>query len=197
MRPLLIILAVVVGAGCDVWGGRSSGPEHQIVERGGARVLVVNRSDGKAELTVGPALDQIFMLFGAQTDNIAEYEDAWVAGIPIETASHLAKRYPDFHMCKSRGAGEAQSQTQDIGLVSDKAPVRDQLTAIVKEFHRQLGLKSDGRRVCVRLVGSGLQLARFEKGGAPITVVNQGNRPLEVFVEQVESLDCEPLLSKY
>ncbi|MBI4635243.1 MAG: hypothetical protein HY727_02735 [Candidatus Rokubacteria bacterium] len=171
------------------WGG---GGSYKFVPRGEGRALLVTKGDSKVDFTVGRDVDETFMLFGAQTDAGAEYLSAWFAGITMPTAIALYKRYPDFHMCKSAGAAEAQRSVQDLSVVSDQAAVRDELAAFVKDFHERI--RSGGRRLCLRLVGHELELNSWEYGGAKMAFGSDLKKN-NLFVDRVEAYDCQELLT--
>ncbi len=65
------------------------------------------------------SVEDTYVLFGgdaAQRRNQATH--ASFAGLPLRYAQAIAGRHPDFYMCKSPGAAEAQRLTESVNVVA-------------------------------------------------------------------------------
>lgn len=119
----------------------------------------------KATFTVNEPVEETYMLFGA---SVREFNasHAWLFGLEIDTARRIAQRYPDFHLCKSPGAPEAQRLAKHVQVVADRRTL-SKLSEAAKLFEDHLG-RGD-QRICVTLRGEELTLEQLESGGQVLT----------------------------
>ena len=82
--------------------------------QGGGQVLVAD-ADAIATFTPAGEAEQTYMLFGGRVGDWVDGH-AWLAGLELDDARRIARRHPDFHLCKSPGASEAIVQLAEAPL---------------------------------------------------------------------------------
>jgi hypothetical protein len=194
----LLVFALLAGA---VWlaanhVGISLDPRGVGTSVDGRQVV---RDAGQLEATFSRfgTLDDAYMLFGGDAN---EHRNSLThgifAGLPIRHARLISARYPDFHMCKSPGAREAQSLTEDLTVVAANRAARSGLEEAIRLFHQRI--RGDGERTCVRVSGAPLQLdsVRVKQNDEDIThqVKQAYARSNLVLAERIEVEDCQALL---
>jgi hypothetical protein len=159
---------------------------------------VVHQS-GQIEATFSKfgSLDDAYMLFGGDADHRRNsLTHAIVVGLPIRYARAISARYPDFHMCKSPGAAQAQSHTEDLSVVAATRAARNSLEEAIRLFHQRV--RGNGERTCIRVSGAPLQLdsVRVIQSGENLTrQVGQAYERMKlVLAERVKLEDCRKLL---
>jgi hypothetical protein len=142
-------------------------------------------------------LEATWMVFGGdaggQRNALAH---ATVAGLDLRHARALAARHPDFHLCSSPGAREAQGLTEVYSLVASTGAVRDAAREAVRQHDERI--RRGGERTCLRVRGAHLDLqgARVAADGRDISseVVPAFRQVRFVLAEEAEVADCGPLL---
>jgi hypothetical protein len=167
----------------------------------GARVeggqLVRDAGDFEARFSMVGSLDDAYMLFGGQmTHQRNSLTHAVVAGLAIDHARLISASYPDFHLCKSPGAPQAQRYTEDLSLVAADRAARNTLEEALELF--QSRLRGGGDRTCIRVIGAPLVLdsVRLAQHDEDITqeVAPAFDRSNFVLAKGVVIEDCAALL---
>ena len=161
------------------------------------RQLVVETEDLEFRFDRFGSLSESYMVFGGNNDQMKNsLTHATLAALPMSDARLIAQRYPDFHMCKSPGAKQAQRATKTMSVVGGGASARRNLIKVV-DLHEQR-IRSGGERTCVSLKGSPLELdsVRVKADGTDITgrVGPMYRRTSFFFADHVELADCKALL---
>lgn len=151
----------------------------------------------EASFTRVGSLDDTYMLFGGDvTRQRNSLNHAFLAGLPLHHARAIAASHPDFHLCKSPGASQAQKLTQDLNVVAADRAARNALEEAVELYEERL--HGSGERTCVRVQGAPLSLdsVRLQEGGADVTeqVTPAFARARIVLAERVAIEDCATLL---
>jgi hypothetical protein len=157
----------------------------------------VETDDFRVEFSRGNSLSDSFMIFGGNQQNLTNRIDhVHLAGLPIRHARSIRSQYPDFHMCKSPGAKQAQSLTEDFSFVAATSSVKQTLMDVVD--HHADNLRADGERTCVRVRGARLSLEsiHLKENGMDITSdVRPTMASTRFFLaEEAELADCQVLL---
>ena len=145
------------------------------------------------------SLEDTYVLFGGdagQRRNQATH--ASFAGLPLRHAQAIASRHPDFYMCKSPGAAEAQCLTESVNVVAADRSALSELGDAIELFEERLA--QGGERTCVHVQGSSLAVdsVRVKENGEDLTaqVAPLYARSKLILAERVEILDCKALLAR-
>jgi hypothetical protein len=161
------------------------------------REVVRDMGEAEARFSVVGSADAAYMLFGGQVaPRRHSVVHATVAGLPIQHARLIAASYPDFHLCKSPGAPQAQRFTENLSLLAANRGARDALAEALDLYHARIG--GDGERTCIQVAGAPLDLesVRLRDGSRDFTdqVARALARERIVLAERVQILDCRELL---
>ena len=189
----LILLVVAAAA----YGGARHmdwvSPNVQLQGASGSAQVLVADADAKATFTVTGPAEQTYMLFGGSVNGDVDGH-AWLAGLELGDAKRIARRHPDFHLCKSPGAAEAQGLLKDVQMVADRRTVA-KLKSAFKDHEQRLG--KDAERLCATLRGQWLELDRLEMGGQVMTAEQfrtelrgRATRRVNLHVQSVHAHDC-------
>ena len=142
-------------------------------------------------------LSDSFMLFGGNATQVRNsFTHAIVAALGIEQARLISARYPDFHMCKSPGAANAQRLIQTLSFVGASSGTRRTLAKAV-DVHMER-VRNGGARTCLTISGAELALdsIRLKEDAADLTDQVRGklDGTRLVLAESAKIVDCEPLL---
>jgi hypothetical protein len=161
------------------------------------REVVRDSGQLEARFSRVDSLEDTYMLFGgdaAQHRNSLSH--AIIAGLPMRHARLIAASHPDFHLCKSPGAEQAQRLTENLSLVAADRAVRNALEEALGLYEDRL--HGSGERTCIRLRGASLLLdsVRGRENGEDITaeVTPHFERSHFVLAERVKIEDCSALL---
>jgi hypothetical protein len=145
------------------------------------------------------SLEDTYVLFGgdaAQRRNQATHVS--FAGLPLRYAQEIASRHPDFYMCKSPGAAEAQRLTESVNVVAADRSALSELGDAIELFEERLA--QGGERTCVHVQGSSLAVdsVRVKENGEDLTaqVAPLYARSKLILAERVEIRDCKALLAR-
>ena len=188
----LFFIAAVIWALYSGWNRSCS--SGSVARSAGSNVVLEARGFDVHFSRIGD-LSEWFMLFGGNHRGNDSLSHVWLSGIKIGDARALYRRYPDFHMCKSPGAGKAQALTKGMHLVAADPETRRALIDAVNLFEKRL--RNKGERVCVGLTGKRLSLesVRDKPDGTDITRNFRGfSRTSFYFAERVQVRDCGSLL---
>lgn len=158
------------------------------------RRVVRDTGQVEAEFTrLGPVSDS-FMLFGGIAGKGITH--ASVGGLALRHARLIAARAPDFHLCASPGARQAQSLTEDLSFVAENRSARRALAEAVRLHKERVG--SNGPRTCITVEGAELAFdrVRWKHDGSDFSheVAPVMARSRLVLAETAEVVDCEALL---
>ncbi len=144
----------------------------------------------------GPVSDA-YMIFGGNNDQLRNSTThATVAALEIEHARLISQSYPDFHMCKSPGAANAQRLIETVSFIGAGRSARKAVRKAV-DLHDER-VRSGGERTCLKVSGARLSVdsVKLRQNGEDITDELRG--ALEgtrlVLAEKAQIADCEALL---
>jgi len=159
--------------------------------------ITLDSGEIEARYRMMGSLHEIYMLFGGdaqQRHNSITHVTA--AGLPILNARAIAAVYPDFHLCKSPGAKQAQQHTQSLSFVAADRAALERLSEAIDLFEQRLG--SGGERTCISVTGAPLSLesVKVAENGADLTreVAGTMRQTRLVLAQSVHIEDCQPLL---
>jgi hypothetical protein len=161
------------------------------------REVIRDADQLEARFRVVGSLQESYMLFGGDAQQRRNsITHATAAGLPIRNARSIASSYPDFHMCKSPGAKQAQQHIQSLSFVAADRAALNALVEAVELFEERLG--AGGERTCISVTGAPISLDSVVvvENGADLTrdvapVLNQSKL---VLAQSVQIQDCQSLL---
>jgi len=161
------------------------------------RSVILSTAQLEAHFSQVGRVEESYMLFGGDSHQRRnQLSHAVLAGLAIPYARSIAARYPDFHLCKSRGAPESQRLVESMNIVALDRSTRATLIEALALFEDRL--QSGGERTCLHLHGSQLILdsVYVSENGEDIS-----NRVLPTFAavrfvlaDQASIEDCTALL---
>jgi len=161
------------------------------------REVIRDADQLEARFSVVGSLHESYMLFGGdvqQRRNSITHVTA--AGLPILNARAIAAVHPDFHLCKSPGAKQAQQHTQTLSFIAADRAALNALVEAVELFEQRL--ETGGERTCISVTGAPLTLESIVvvENGADITrdVAGAINQTQLVLAQSVQIQDCQSLL---
>jgi hypothetical protein len=194
---IFVILAVAVGlvmtnrVSLDSLDPRSVGTQME-----GLRVV---RSADQIEgrFTRLGLVEETYMLFGGDAQQRHnQLSHATLTGLSMGYARSIAQRHPDFHLCKSRGAPEAQRLAEHMSLVAADRSARATLTRAIDLFEERLS--AGGERTCLRIRGSELSLDSVSVPEEGIDLSDEAlpafSKTRFVLAEEASLEECAPLL---
>jgi hypothetical protein len=196
----LLMFALLVGGGFwlfDGCVGVGALDPRGVGTRVEGRDVVSEAGQLEVRFSMVGSLDESYMLFGGDaTQHRNSFTHAIIAGLPIREARMIASRYPDFHLCKSPGAHDAQRLTEDVSFVAADRAARGALAKAVDLFDDRL--RSGGERTCIRVRGAPLVLesVRVRQNGEDITrqVARAYAKTDLALAQSVQIEDCRALL---
>jgi hypothetical protein len=161
------------------------------------REVIRDADQLEARFSVVGSLHESYMLFGGDAEQQRNsITHVTAAGLPIFNARAIAAVYPDFHLCKSPGAKQAQQHTQTLSFVAADRAVLNTLVEALDLFKQRLG--SGGERTCISVTGApiALESVRVQENGADITrdVAPALAQARLVLAQSVQIQDCQSLL---
>jgi len=196
----LVMFVLLVGGGLwlfDGCVGVGALDPRGVGTRVEGKAVVREAGQLEARFSMVGSLDESYMLFGGDaTQHRNSFTHAIIAGLPIREARLIASRYPDFHLCKSPGARDAQRLTEDVSFVAADRAARSALVKAVDLFEDRLG--SGGERTCIRITGAPLELdsVHIRQNGEDITrQVARAYAKMDLaLARRVQIEDCRALL---
>jgi hypothetical protein len=145
----------------------------------------------------GSPFSESYMVFGGYNKQLKNaFFHVSLAGLPVTSARSIHRSYPDFHMCKSPGAKQAQQLTRDMNFVAADASAKGALIDVVDLHEKRIG--SGGERTCVTVSGSELSLESVRGRQVEEDVTSDIRRTLGnskyYLAESAEVADCQSLL---
>jgi len=199
MGRFMLGILVVAGLGLLLSNGVSTSwlDVRGVGTRVEGREVFRDASQIEARFSVTGSLDDTFMLFGGGIEKHRNsLTHATVAGLAIRHARLIAERYPNFHLCKSPGAPQAQRLTETLSFVAADRAARDTLGEALDLYEERL--RGDGERTCIRVTGTPLSLesVRLKQNGEDITreVAPAFAENRLVLAKRVQIEDCRALL---
>jgi hypothetical protein len=187
---LLTLLALAVYAYLGLQGGAAVAVTDSAVIR--------DTGDLRIQFDRRAGFSGTFMIFGGHIDRALpnSFTDTTVAGLDVEDARVLYRRYPDFHLCRSPGARVAQSRVQTLSLIARDRSVSDVIEqALALHMDR---IEGGGERTCISLEGEDLALASvtLAQTGDDIShdVVPRFGHTDFYFAEYADIVDCGDFL---
>jgi hypothetical protein len=161
------------------------------------REVIRDADQLEARFSMVGSLHESYMLFGGDVQQRRNsITHATAAGLPIRNARSIASTYPDFHMCKSPGAKQAQQHTQSLSFVAADRDALKTLVEAVDLFEERV--RSGGERTCISVTGSPISLKSVVvvENGADLTrdVAPMLNQSKLVLAQSVQIQDCQSLL---
>jgi hypothetical protein len=161
------------------------------------REVIRDADQLEARFSMVGSLHESYMLFGGDVQQRRNsITHATAAGLPIRNARSIASTYPDFHMCKSPGAKQAQQHTQSLSFVAADRDALKTLVEAVDLFEERV--RSGGERTCISVTGSPISLKSVVvvENGAALTrdVAPMLNQSKLVLAQSVQIQDCQSLL---
>lgn len=198
MGRLLLLLLLAAAGGWIYTNGIQLTPG--VATRVEGRKVVLDAGDLEVRYSrLGP-VDETWMLFGGDaTQRRNSPTHATLAGLPIISARAIARRHPDFHLCRSPGADDAKRLTESLAFVAENGAALAELREAHALFQERL--HGGGERTCVSVRGAQILFdsARLGPDGQDGKDLSGQLGPFLsqaklVLAEQVEIQDCQALL---
>jgi hypothetical protein len=159
--------------------------------------LVVETAQLEARFSRIGSLSDSFMVFGGNNQQMTNsLTHVTLSGLPIRHARLIGQTYPDFHLCKSPGAAQAQRLTESTSFIGANRGARRTLIEAI-DVHGER-VRSGGDRTCVTISGHQLTLdsVHLKHDGRDITrdVAPTFGGTRFAVAEEVELADCASLL---
>lgn len=190
---LLVILAplLIEGVSLDALRGNPLDPTLD------GSQLVVQTEDLEARFDRVGTFDESYMLFGGSDGEMKNsFGNVFVSGLAVRHAALIAQRYPDFYMCKSPGAAQAQRLVEDMAWIASDGSTRGTLRKALALY--QKSLRSGGEQTCLAVSGERLMLGsvKHRDQGFDLThEVGSGLRGTDFYlVTEAELAHCKSLL---
>jgi len=182
MRFLILILLIALG-----WHYFAS-PKTRVQHAAGGEIKVT-RGGVDATLAAGEALDETWMLFGADPGIV--FGDAFFSGLPLSVARSLSVRYPDLGRCDSASASELHSRLQNVNLIAADPAVDNVLREAQSDYARRLN--SNAARLCLAVQGRRVNVSHLESGGSPMTF-DDSLLHGHYLIDQARLVDCATVM---
>lgn len=161
------------------------------------RQVVVETQDLEVRFTRGAGFSEAYMVFGGTNAHPRNsVGDALLAALAMRHASLIHQRYPDFHLCKSPGAAQAQRYVESLHLIGTTRSARRAITEAV-DVHAER-IRGNGERTCISVEGAALAFdgVSLREDGRDVTA--EFGPALEqspfYLAEKAELVDCAALL---
>jgi hypothetical protein len=169
----------------------SSGPHIQ------GREVVVETRDMEVRFTRGAAFSEAYMVFGGTNAELRNnVSDALLATLAMRHASLIHQRYPDFHLCKSPGAAQAQRYIESMNFIGTTRSARRAVREAV-DVHAER-IRSGGERTCISIAGAALSFDSVSLKDDGRDVTGEFGPALQLnpyyLAEEAELVDCASLL---
>jgi hypothetical protein len=189
-----VMMCLLAGAGYLMWNHLGvSGPATQIDDQH----VALETADFNVRFSRLEPFSDSFMIFGgsdAQPRNMMTH--VTLSGLPVRHARSIAQSYPDFHMCKSPGARQAQQLTKTMNFVAADRQIQKTLSEALDLFNDRL--TPDGERTCVTVSGERLKLesVHLKQNGMDVTSDVVPTIKMQVYLaSDAEVADCKTLLN--
>ncbi len=194
MARLLIVLAIFAALAplaLEGFGGNPLDPELE------GRQVLVHTEDFDVRFDRIGGVSESYMLFGATDGEMRNsFTNVYAAGLAVRHARLIAARYPDFHLCKSPGAKQAQKLTESVAFVAADGATRSTLLEAVTRHEESI--QAGGERICLRLDGDRLSLDSIVHRDQAIDMTAEvGGRMTDTdfyFVRDAAIEECRDLL---
>ena len=121
------------------------------------KTIVLDRSSVIYKFKKLEKFTNSFMIFGGgEISHKNAINDITLSLLSMKKVKNLSVKYPDFYMCSSPGAKEAQSALLQLNLVSTSSDVSSILKHSLKKFNTNIRLSKE--RVCILLSGYQIKL---------------------------------------
>ena len=98
----------------------------------------------------------VYMVFGGgrSRTNGDIFGQVWLSLLPINDAEHIKGQYPDFTMCKSKGAAFVKNKLIDFNIFPSNGELEKKVENVgIENSERN---RNNGHRLCVSLSGKTL-----------------------------------------
>jgi hypothetical protein len=183
---LPVLVLAVVGHWFGFWGGKTKAETKLEGEQ-----LSVVKGSYRMKFSLKTPLDGDYMVFGVQTDKGKDdFDDGYLAVIPIKTVKTLKKTYADIDSCNGAGADAARSHVQNLHLFAYSPGVKTAMRAV---FDQDLAAqRTGGDRICVRARGRLLDYDSGTYRGVEMTAPRGANGEMQLlYPESIEIVSCQ------
>jgi len=179
---MVFLLVMVCLPGCSRKSGNAGKSELS------GDTLTVDKGSTHAEFSLETPIEDTFMLFGIQAKG-ADYQDGYLAAIPLTTVRKLKERYADIDSCKGDGASVARGHVQNLHPVGSSSEVMQALRAAYEQY--LAAQRSGGDRICVHLRGQKLRYIQGTYMGMELGVPKSiGGEMQLVYPESMQVVSC-------
>lgn len=198
MKTLLVLIAAAAVCFYVYKNGiPGSGPKVEVAADG-SELKLQTQAGGTATFAIKEELEGTFLVWGAHEGcSDSRGSCGALTVLPIEVATRLARRYPDFHRCASPGAAEGKANTYDLQLLVPDSKTRTAIAGIATDHDRRI--RESGNRLCVTLRGSYVDFVQVELGGSTLTAAQVPAPPAGAIKQyfalprSLEAHECPPL----
>jgi hypothetical protein len=196
---ILLVLILLGGLGFYFYrnGWPGSGPRIEIASDGSSLKLPTVQG-GTATFTIGDGFEGAYMLMGANEGcNDVRGSCGSLTVLPLDIATSLARRYPDFRRCSSAGAAAGKANTYDFRVLVPDSKTEKSLHQVVQDHEQRV--RAAGTWSCVTLRGSSVEFVQAEMHGATVTAAQVPKPPSNalkqyfLLLKAVEPRECPPL----
>jgi hypothetical protein len=190
-----VTMAVLIGAGYLMWNHLDLGGSTAEIDE---HHVALETADFNVRFSRLDPFSDSYMIFGGSDDQPRNMmTHVTLSGLPVRHARSIARSHPDFYMCKSPGARQAQQLTETLNFVVTDSHTRKTLRTALDLFEDRLG--SGGERTCVTVRGERLKIAsvHLKQNGMDITsdVAPTMKRMPIYLANDAEIADCKTLLN--
>jgi len=198
MKMLLVLIAAgAIGFYLFKNGIGDSGSKVEVAADG-SELKLQTEAGGTATFAINEELDGTFLVWGAHEGcGDSRGSCGSLTLLPLDVATRLARRYPDFHRCASPGAAEGKANTYDLQLLVPDSKTRKAIAGIATDHESRM--RESGNRLCVTLRGNYVDFVQVELGGNTLTAAQVPKPPAGatkqyfVFPKSLEANECPPL----
>jgi len=151
------VLFILIGVGVAVFSGFGGGTGDDLGVTIKDKEVIVSAGDIEARFTRVGSFSTTLMLFGGTyTKDKNAVSPVIIAGLDANSAKRIYASYPDFYMCKSRGAKKAMKRIKTLSMIATDSKTLQVVTSALDEF--KTNLTTGGDRICIKLQGDKLKL---------------------------------------
>lgn len=183
-QKLLITLAFIalIMLGCGIYlesraGGGVQPPAAQTSSRpsdfssrvaSGRDTYRIKEGSFNLDFRKTQSVRQTYMVFGMNqlTRGDRNFSDGYIAGIPLQQAKTLLRKYPRMSYCGAPGSEEAKNAIQNIMVFMNSSAAKNSFAQAVRTDSENV--KKGGLRTCVQVSGDSMQFKQGTYEGNPI-----------------------------
>ena len=198
MKMLLVLIAAGAVGFYFVKNGILGSGSKVEVAADGSELKLQTEAGGTATFAINEELDGTFLVWGAHEGcGDSRGSCGSLTLLPLDVATRLARRYPDFHRCASPGAAEGKANTYSMQLLVPDSKTRKTIAGISTDHDRRI--RESGDRLCVTLRGNYVDFVQVEQGGNTLTAAQVPKPPAGALKQYfvlptgLEAHECPPL----